>query len=57
MRGVVQPDGTEMTERWACAAFPEGIPDEIAYGDDLHEEPHAGDHGIQYEQGPRDADR
>jgi hypothetical protein len=34
--GVFQPDGTEMTERHVCAAFPERIPDEIAYGNDKH---------------------
>ena len=34
--GVDQPDETEMTERVICAAFPEGIPDEIAYGDNRH---------------------
>jgi hypothetical protein len=33
----------------ACAAFPEGIPDDVAYGDNLHLEPIDGDHGIQYE--------
>jgi hypothetical protein len=32
-----------------CAAFPKGIPEEIAYGDNLHLEPYPGDHGIQYE--------
>lgn len=30
--GVKQPDGTEMTERVVCEAFPDGIPDAIAYG-------------------------
>ena len=34
--GVVQPDGTEKTERPYCQAFPKGIPYEIAYGEDLH---------------------
>ena len=34
--GVAQPDGTEETERHVCMAFPDGIPDRIAYGDDLH---------------------
>ena len=36
--GVFQSDGTESTERPACLAYPEGIPDEIAYGEDLHQE-------------------
>jgi len=34
--GVSQPDGTELTERVVCKAFPDGIPNDIAYGDDLH---------------------
>jgi hypothetical protein len=34
--GVVQSDGSEETERVACVAYPKGIPDEIAYGDDRH---------------------
>ena len=33
---VIQPDGTEMTEQNACDAYPNGIPADIAYGDDLH---------------------
>lgn len=37
--GVSQPDGTEMTERVVCNAFPNGIPDEIAYGDNKHLKP------------------
>lgn len=38
--GIIQPDGSELTERNFCTAFPDGIPDEIAYGDDLHTEIH-----------------
>lgn len=34
--GVFQKDGDEVTEVVYCTAFPEGIPDEIAYGDDKH---------------------
>lgn len=37
--GVIQPDGTELTEVNACEAFPKGIPDEIVYGDNLHRKP------------------
>jgi hypothetical protein len=40
--GVDQPDGTEMTERCVCLAFPEGIPDIILSGKDLHAVPLAG---------------
>jgi hypothetical protein len=29
-------DGSEVGERPVCAAFPDGIPDIIAYGDELH---------------------
>ena len=34
--GVIQPDGTEMTEINACNAYPEGIPNDIVYGNDKH---------------------
>jgi len=34
--GVDQPDSTEMTERVICRAYPNGIPNEIAYGEYLH---------------------
>lgn len=40
----------EETEVVFCAAFPEGIPAEIAYGDNLHLVPFPGDGGIRYEQ-------
>lgn len=32
----VKNDGDETTERNFCKAFPDGIPDEIAYGKNLH---------------------
>ena len=35
--GIIQPDGTEMTETNMCGAFPDGIPEDIAYGDDKHD--------------------
>jgi len=31
-----------------CEAFPDGIPDSIAYGTDLHLLPTEGDQGIQF---------
>ena len=34
--GAIQPDGTELTERVVCSAYPNGIPDEIQNGSDLH---------------------
>ena len=34
--GVIQPNGTEMTETVYCMAYSEGIPKEIAYGNDKH---------------------
>lgn len=37
--GVFQPDGTEATEVHVCPAFPEGIPSEIAFGNELHLKP------------------
>lgn len=33
-----------------CDAFPDGIPDDIIFGDNMHDEPYPGDHGIQYER-------
>jgi hypothetical protein len=39
----------ELEECVVCSAFPSGIPDEIAYGDNKHLKPVSGDHGIQYE--------
>ena len=47
--GVSQPDGTEMSERVVCKAFPEGIPAAIAYGKNPHTAPFKGDHGILFE--------
>ncbi len=38
--GIIQPDGTEVGERPACPAFPDGIPDNIAYGNDPHSRVH-----------------
>jgi hypothetical protein len=34
--GVMQPDNTESNEFVYCLAYPAGIPDDIAYGNDLH---------------------
>ena len=46
--GVVQPDGTEASERPNCKAFPRGIPDEIAYGNNKHDKSYPGDNGIRF---------
>jgi hypothetical protein len=32
-----------------CAAYPEGIPDAIQWGDEGHDAPREGDHGIVFE--------
>ena len=37
--GVIQPDGTELTEINSCKAFPDGIPREISYEGNKHSEP------------------
>lgn len=37
--GIIQDNEDESTERPACEAFPNGIPDEIAYGDNEHLKP------------------
>ena len=44
---------SEESEVVFCKAFPDGIPNEIAYGDNPHLEPYPGDHGIRFE--PREA--
>jgi len=44
--------GPEPEQRPICAAYPEGIPDEIAYGEERHLEPYPGDGGIRYEPEP-----
>lgn len=36
-----------------CAAFPEGIPEEIWRGDNNHTKPYPGDHGIKFNQSYR----
>jgi hypothetical protein len=37
---IYQPDGKEPGETVVCDAFPKGIPQEIAYGSNLHGEVH-----------------
>jgi hypothetical protein len=39
LQGILQPDGTEMSEVSYCDAFPDGIPNEIAYGNNKHLKP------------------
>jgi len=45
----VKNDGDESTERNYCAAFSDGIPKIIAYGENKHDKPYPGDNGIQFE--------
>jgi len=37
----------------SCEAFPEGIPDEIFEGENMHEEAYPGDKGLRFEEDPR----
>ena len=32
-----------------CDAYPDAIPSEFLYGFEVHDHPHPGDHGIQFE--------
>lgn len=49
-RHYTGPDKVNGVLRPCCEAFPRGIPQEIAYGNDLHVAPVAGDRGIQFEK-------
>lgn len=46
----VRNKGDESTEWPFCTAFPNGIPEEIAYGKELHLGPFPGDNGIMFEK-------
>ena len=48
-------DDTEATERPVCRAFPSGIPEDIAYGDNLHLTPVSGDGGTVFKKDEQDA--
>ena len=48
--GIKHDAPPEENERWTCRAFHDGIPDEIAFGDNEHTTPYPGDNGIQYEE-------
>lgn len=39
----------ERLDKEVCAAFPDGIPDAIKFGDNQHRAPFEGDHGIRWE--------
>jgi hypothetical protein len=47
----VKNDGDETTERVFCTAFLDGIPAEIAYGDNPHTTSFPGDGGILFKEG------
>jgi len=54
--GVWSESDEEFDEVAACKAYPEGIPDDIAYGDDRHLTVRADqDNDIVFEQGPMDS--
>lgn len=48
--GVKNDTNEECNDVVVCTAFPDRIPEEIAYGDNQHTSPFPGDHGIQFEQ-------
>lgn len=51
--GLKRDGEPEGNERHVCAAFPDGIPESIAFGFDLHMSPVPGDNGIRYEPEPQ----
>jgi hypothetical protein len=40
----------EDSDEVKCEAFPDGIPDEIFFGENLHKEPYPGDKGLMFEE-------
>lgn len=44
--------GLEARVRSACEAFPDGIPDVIQSGQEMHRTPVEGDRGLQFEPAP-----
>lgn len=49
-QGVRQDEEREETERSVCKAFPDGIPEVIAYGNNLHLKLFPGDGGVLFEK-------
>ena len=51
--GISQPDGTEMSERPVCKAYPDEIPHDIQLGYDMHLDVRSDqDNDIVYEMKP-----
>ena len=46
--GVKRLGEEEITEVQYCRAFPDGIPGDIAYGDNRHYLAYPGDHGVRF---------
>lgn len=49
--------GADTDTATTCAAFPEGIPDAILYGDNEHRSQVRGDHGLRFSPRPEAPDR
>ncbi len=48
--------GQRYKHGYYCAAYPDGVPDEILFNAVHHTEEYEGDHGIRFEQDPNEDD-